>query len=79
MSKTVTEFFKEATDLEERDRALLAGLLLESLEIDPDPEVETAWEAEVEKRLQDLKNGNVECIPWEEVKRKLESKISPNH
>jgi len=40
MATELTELFREAMELTDSDRATLAGLLLESLERPPDPEVE---------------------------------------
>ena len=51
------ELFPEASDLEERDRATLAGLLLESFEGEPDPDVEAAWAEEIDRWLRQIDAG----------------------
>lgn len=66
-----TDLFKQALDLDERDRATLAGLLIESLEEEPDEGLEAVWRAEVERRLAQLESGQVRAVPWEEVKGRL--------
>ena len=71
MSTPVGDLFKEASTLDEQDRATLAGLLLESLEHNVDEDVETAWRDEIERRLAELDGGGVELIAWEEVQAKL--------
>ena len=71
MTRSVVELFTEASDLEESDRATLAGLLLESLEGEPDPEVEVAWAKEIDRRLRQIDAGEVELVPWEDVKERL--------
>jgi putative addiction module component (TIGR02574 family) len=71
MSTPVIDLFRRASDLPESDRALLAGLLIESLEAEPDEEVEEAWLAEVERRVAELESGSVQTVPWEEVKARL--------
>ena len=71
MSTSVLDLFEKASGLSESDRALLAGLLIESLEVEPDEDVEQAWLMEVERRLAELKSGSVKTIPWEEVKTRL--------
>ena len=71
MPKDFKDVFRDATELSERDRATLAGLLIESLEGEPDPEVEAAWAAEIERRVAELDAGTVKTIPWEEVRRRL--------
>ena len=71
MPKTVNQIFLEAADLPENDRATLAGLLIDSLEGAPDPNIEAAWAAEIERRLAEVEAGTVKTIPWEEVRRRL--------
>jgi putative addiction module component (TIGR02574 family) len=76
MPKDVTALFRDASELPERDRATLAGLLIESLEADPDPDVEAAWSDEIKRRVADIESGNVETIPWEEVRRRLLDRLN---
>ena len=64
MSRTFTDVWKEASELSEKDRADLAGLLIESLEGPPDPGVGEAWALEIEKRVAELDAGAVKSIPW---------------
>ena len=71
MSTHITELFKKASILSEKDRATLAGLLIESLESEVDPDVEDAWRVEIERRVAELDAGTVETVPWEVVKAKL--------
>ena len=71
MERDLREMFREAFELSESDRATLAGLLIESLEPPPDPEVEELWAQEAEKRWREIEAGSVETIPWEEVRAKL--------
>jgi putative addiction module component (TIGR02574 family) len=76
MSRTFTDVWKEAAELSDEDRAALAGLLIESLEGDPDPDVEAAWAAEIEKRVAELDAGTVESIPWEQVRQRLLDRLN---
>ena len=71
MSTHVTELFEKASILSEKDRATLAGLLIESLESEFDPDVDDAWRAEIERRVAELDAGTVETVSWEVVKAKL--------
>jgi putative addiction module component (TIGR02574 family) len=64
-----------ASALSEQERATLAGLLIESLESEVDPDVEEAWRVEIERRLAELDSGAVETVPWEVVKAKLLQRI----
>jgi len=76
MPKDVTALFRDASELSERDRATLAGLLIESLEAEPDADVEAAWSDEIKRRVADIDSGNVETIPWEEVRRRLLDRLN---
>lgn len=76
MSRTFTDVWKEAADLSEQDRAALAGLLIESLEGEPDPGVEAAWAAEIERRVAELEAGTVESVPWEQVRQRLLDRLN---
>lgn len=76
MAKDVTALFRDASELSERDRATLAGLLIESLESDAEPDVEAAWSAEIERRVADIDSGTVQTIPWEEVRRRLLDRLN---
>jgi putative addiction module component (TIGR02574 family) len=75
MSTPIGELFRQASELNEHDRATLAGLLLESLEHEVDDEVESAWQEEIERRLAELDADSVKLVPWDEVKAKLMRRI----
>ena len=76
MSRTFTDIWKEASELSEKDRADLAGLLIESLEGAPDPDVEAAWALEIERRVAELDAGTVKSIPWEQVRQRLLDRLN---
>ena len=76
MPKDFNEIFREAAELSAQDRATLAGLLIESLEGEPDPGVEAAWAAEIERRVAELDSGTVKTIPWEEVRQRLLDRLN---
>ena len=71
MTRDLNELFQEAARLPERDRATLAGLLIESLEPAPEPDVEAAGSKEIARRVAEIEAGTVEMIPWEEVRAEL--------
>ena len=71
MSTSVGDLFRQAAELDEHDRATLAGLLLESLEHADDADVESAWKEEIARRLAELDADRVQLVPWDEVKAKL--------
>lgn len=71
MCVTVDELLKRALELEPRAREELATLLLESVPAAPQDEVDAAWETTVRRRVQELASGDVDTVPWEDVRRKL--------
>jgi putative addiction module component (TIGR02574 family) len=71
MTETAEELLKRALSLDEKDRASLAGALIESLHGEPDPDVEDAWEAEIRRRVAELEAHSVETIPWSKVRERL--------
>ena len=72
MKTSTSEVFRQALDLDEHDRATLAGLLIESLEgEEADQDLEAAWKDEIKRRVRELDSGDVKTIPWEEVKNRL--------
>jgi putative addiction module component (TIGR02574 family) len=71
---TLEELFKQALQLPTKERAKLAGELLESLDDEPDEDVEAAWNAEIERRLQDGDDAYEE-ITVEELHARLSARI----
>ena len=71
MARDLKDIFRQAFELPEKERATLAGLLIESLEESPDRDVEERWPEEAERRWREIESGAVATIPWEEVKAKL--------
>ncbi len=71
MSMTAKEIITEALSLSSTERARIAEELISSLEDDIDEDVEKAWQAEINRRIDEVESGSVKCIPWEEVLQKL--------
>lgn len=71
MSETTEQLLKKVLSLGEKDRALLAGALIESLHGEADSNVEDAWESEIHKRVSELESDTVESVPWSEVRERL--------
>ena len=75
MARDLSEILREASQLSEADRAELAGRLLETLHGEPDEDVEAAWAAEIERRVRQIDSGEVETIPWADVRAKLYARL----
>ena len=70
MSLPLEDIEAEALDLSSKDRARLAHRLLKSLDEEPaeDPAaVRRAWEAELERRLEEYRSGEADTYPASEV------------
>ena len=75
MSEDAIEILKKALTLPVSERAELAGSLIESLDDTEDPSVETAWDAEIIRRMDELDSGRVKPVSLEEARRRLSSAI----
>lgn len=75
MSKAILPVFADALRLDPDTRAELAAELLASLDGPADPDAETAWEAEIDRRIEAIESGSVKLEPWADVKRRLEREI----
>jgi putative addiction module component (TIGR02574 family) len=64
------ELLKKALTLPENERADLAASLIDSLDTTVDDDVETAWQQEIARRMEEIESGKVKPVTWEEVRRK---------
>ena len=72
MTTAITnEILNSALQQPEKDRARIAEALIASLDIKTDSNIEQAWQQEIDKRLSEINNGIVTCIPWEEIRDRL--------
>jgi putative addiction module component (TIGR02574 family) len=70
---TKDQIHAEALRLPRRDRARLAEALLSSL--DEDADIEAAWAAEIERRMEDVRQGRVQLIDADEVLAELRQRF----
>ncbi|MCA9727759.1 MAG: addiction module protein [Candidatus Eisenbacteria bacterium] len=56
-------------------RAHLAYDLLHSLEGPPDPDVDSAWIAEIEKRARELADGTVVPVDWADARERIRQRL----
>jgi putative addiction module component (TIGR02574 family) len=64
MTRDVGRLLEDALRLPEKERAMLAARLMDSLDPDADEETQSAWEEEIAKRLEELDTGNAHAVPW---------------
>jgi putative addiction module component (TIGR02574 family) len=70
MMQEAEELLKKALALPEKERADLAGSLINSLDETVDENAEAAWQEEVGRRLEELRSGKVKTRSWDEVRQK---------
>ncbi len=61
----------EALRLSDEERAAIADELIESLDTEVDADAEAAWSAEIHRRVEELKAGRAQTIPWTEARRRI--------
>lgn len=77
MSQSPQQLLDEALKMPLADRGQLAALLIESLESDVENGVDEAWAEEISRRVDDIKAGRVQMIPWSEVRQRLRGQDAP--
>lgn len=71
MAKSARELFEEAMRLGPEERATLMGLLVDTLDAESERSAEEAWRVEIERRIAELDSGEVQAVPWEELRARL--------
>ena len=71
MNTAIQEILNTALRLPDNDRANLAASLIESLDRPFDSDVQTAWAAEIQRRITDLDSGAVRPIPWDKARHMI--------
>ena len=69
------ELIEEAISLPVEERALIADSLLRSLNR-PESEVDQQWGLEAQRRLAELRSGNVKAIPGQRVFEMIREKFA---
>jgi putative addiction module component (TIGR02574 family) len=75
MTKAAEAVLADALRLDPDARAELAAELLASLDGPADPDAETAWNVEIERRVAAIEAGAVSLEPWDHLKRRIEKEI----
>ena len=77
--KVLSDFAKEALDLPPAQRRTLARILLDLSEDDQDfsPDVETAWEEEICRRMKSVITGTARSRSYDEVFADLDRRFAP--
>ena len=75
MTKPMAAVLADALRLDDDARAALAAELLGSLDGPADPDAESAWDAEIERRIAAIEAGTIQLEPWEQVRHRIEKDI----
>jgi len=75
MSRNAAKLLTDALQLPPSERAELATELIASLDGKADRDVETAWAAEIERRVAELEAGRSAGASWDDVRRRIERDI----
>jgi putative addiction module component (TIGR02574 family) len=71
MMQPANELLVEAMRLPPSERGELAARLIESLDPTTDNDIEAAWSAEIQQRIEELETGKVKPIPWSEARLQI--------
>lgn len=71
MAKSARKLFEEAMRLDPKERAALMRLLVDMLDAESEDGADEAWQAEIERRIEELDSGQVQAVPWEELRARL--------
>jgi putative addiction module component (TIGR02574 family) len=71
MAKSARKLFEEAMRLDPKERAALMRLLVDTLDAESEDGADEAWQAEIERRIEELDSGQVQAVPWEELRARL--------
>ena len=71
MTKAVESVLADALQLDAKSRAQVAAELLASLDGPADPDAASAWEKEIERRVNALEAGTEKLESWETAKRRI--------
>jgi hypothetical protein len=71
MTSDAKKLLVAALSLPQEARAALAASLIESLDSQVDEDAESAWESEIAQRVQEVRDGTVDLVPWCEARRRI--------
>ena len=73
MSNLAEKFIEEALKLPLEERAELADMLLQSLNVPTQQDVDKLWMKEVEKRIEDYDNKKVQALDGDKLFKEIRS------
>ncbi|MBB5036403.1 addiction module protein [Prosthecobacter dejongeii] len=76
MSATFNSVLEQALQLPVDERSRIASRLIESVDEAEDMEISPAWQAEIESRMESIRQGSAKLIPHDDVITGLRRKLA---
>lgn len=76
MTASFNSVLEHALQLPVEDRSRIASRLIESVDEADDVEVSPAWKAEIESRMESIRQGTARLIPHDEVMAGVRRKLA---
>jgi len=73
MSNKITEIMNNVLALSEKERAIVAERVISSLDSEYDKDSEIEWQKEIQKRIKQIDEEKITCLPWEIALKKIGS------
>jgi hypothetical protein len=77
MTPLLEEVTRTALQLPVNQRIALAGFLLETEDLSLDPDVDAAWDQEIQDRIRAVDSGAVTGISYQDVMLEAEKRVAP--
>jgi len=77
MTATLEEITRAALQLPVKKRLALAGFLLETEGVSSNPDVDAAWDEEIQDRIRAVDSGAVTGISYQDVMLEAEKRLAP--
>ena len=69
------DLLREVLSLPSDQRTFFIDRLIESLNIAQRPEIDALWEAEIDRRVEEIKSGKVKLVDGEEVFSEIRKRL----
>lgn len=73
------DLLNKVLGLPKEDQLDLVRELISRLDGPADPDAGQAWVTEIERRVRDVQNGTVKPLDWEQVRKRIEARLSSLH
>ena len=71
MNDDLHELIERALELPVEARAVLAGSLFDSLDVEVDEDAVQVWQVEIDRRIESIDRGDTSLVSWAEARRRI--------